>query len=62
MFYPMYNEHCFRESIDYLGNKNINININDNDFLISIDIVQERIAMVEQELKMRFGYDFKYWE
>lgn len=52
MFHPMYNEHCLQESIAYLKNKEIKIDINDNDFLISIERVQERIAMVEYELKM----------
>lgn len=51
MFHPMYNKHCFRECINYLDNKNIKINVNNNDFMISISIVQERITMIEQELK-----------
>lgn len=52
MFHPMYNARCLRESIDYLENKDFKINIDDNEFLIAIYAVQERIAMVEQELKM----------
>lgn len=52
MFHPMYNAHCLRESIDYLENKDFKINIDENEFLIAIDAAQERIALVEQELKM----------
>lgn len=50
-FHSMYNEHCFRESIAYLKNKEIDIARNKSDFLISIDTAQERIVMIEQELK-----------
>lgn len=51
-FHPLYNEQCLRESICYLRNNDYQINTNDKDFIISLDTVQERISLVEQELKM----------
>lgn len=51
-FHPMYNEHCFRESIDYLENKDLQINIDDAEFLLSINAAKERVRLVEEELKM----------
>lgn len=52
-FHPMYNEHCFRESIAYLKKKEIDLTGNKRDFLFAIDTAQKRIAMIEQELKTR---------
>lgn len=50
-FYPLYNRKCLEKTITYLQKNDIMVNKNTNEFLVAIDVIQERIANIEQEIK-----------